>query len=197
MASSQKTRAGTESELHPVVESPPGRGTPGGSGSTMFPETPYGIAKRLEFIRGVINRLQPRTVLEIGCGTGNNVIVPLAEWFPASTFLGVDSDAASIAFAQQTHRRANVAFDAPEGLAKHPPFDLIIASEVIEHVDDPPGFLALLRELLAEDGRLILTLPNGYGPFEWGSLTECLFHLTGLTTLLRKLKRALTGGPPP
>jgi SAM-dependent methyltransferase len=39
-------------------------------------------------------------------------------------------------------------------------FDVVFASEVIEHVPDPRAFVALLGRWLADDGVLILTTPN-------------------------------------
>jgi 2-polyprenyl-3-methyl-5-hydroxy-6-metoxy-1,4-benzoquinol methylase len=41
-----------------------------------------------------------------------------------------------------------------------PGFDLIVASEVIEHVEDPRQFLSLLSSALSADGVLVLTTPN-------------------------------------
>ncbi|MDE2239251.1 MAG: class I SAM-dependent methyltransferase, partial [Rhodospirillales bacterium] len=40
-------------------------------------------------------------------------------------------------------------------------WDVIVATEVIEHLDDPPGFLRLMRKAIAEDGVLVLTTPDG------------------------------------
>jgi hypothetical protein len=40
------------------------------------------------------------------------------------------------------------------------PFDVVIASEVIEHVPDPPAFLKLLRQRLSAGGVVALTTPN-------------------------------------
>lgn len=40
-------------------------------------------------------------------------------------------------------------------------FDVVYASEVIEHVPDPTAFVRLLAEYLADDGILCLTTPNG------------------------------------
>jgi SAM-dependent methyltransferase len=45
------------------------------------------------------------------------------------------------------------------------PAQLVIAGEVIEHVDDPGNFLAGLHALVAPGGRLIVTTPNAYGLF--------------------------------
>jgi SAM-dependent methyltransferase len=45
-------------------------------------------------------------------------------------------------------------------------FDVIVASEVIEHVLDPDALLANVVRHLAPDGLVIVTTPNGYGPWE-------------------------------
>lgn len=43
----------------------------------------------------------------------------------------------------------------------HRRFDVVYASEVIEHVPDPAAFAKLLADYLADDGVLCLTTPNG------------------------------------
>lgn len=40
------------------------------------------------------------------------------------------------------------------------PFDLVFATEVLEHCDDPIGFLSSLRQLTGEHGVLLLTTPR-------------------------------------
>ncbi|MEZ5141933.1 MAG: class I SAM-dependent methyltransferase [Acidimicrobiales bacterium] len=45
------------------------------------------------------------------------------------------------------------------------PAQLVIAGEVIEHLDDPGSFLAGLHTLLAPGGLMIITTPNAYGLF--------------------------------
>jgi SAM-dependent methyltransferase len=45
------------------------------------------------------------------------------------------------------------------------PAQLVIAGEVIEHVDDPGAFLAGLHTLVAPGGQLVITTPNAYGLF--------------------------------
>jgi len=158
-------------------------------------ENSYGIAKRLEFIAGVIAARRPARVLDIGCGTGANLTAPLARRFTGVDFVGVDSDAGSIEFANREHGAVNVRFVIEQDAGDIGTFDLIVASEVIEHVEDPDAFLSFLRGCLAPDGQLVLTLPNGWGPFEFASLFETLLHLTGIHAVLRALKHRLRGRP--
>lgn len=158
-------------------------------------ENAYGLQKRIAFCALVIDELRPRQVLDIGCGTGTNLTRPLAERFPQVRFWGIDSDAASIRYARAEHRLPNLAFEEDVARAGVPAVaDLIIASEVVEHVDEPEGFLAGLRGRLPPHGRMIVTVPNGFGPFEAASLIEVLLRLSGAFDLLRRAKRSVASG---
>lgn len=42
-------------------------------------------------------------------------------------------------------------------------YDVIIASKVLEHVDAPDQLLQYFRDRLVEGGRLVVTIPNGFG----------------------------------
>ena len=44
-----------------------------------------------------------------------------------------------------------------------PPADLVVAGEVIEHLDDPGSFLDGLHALVAPGGLLVVTTPNASG----------------------------------
>lgn len=154
------------------------------------PEDAYGTRKRLEFVREVVEQAGAGTVLDVGCGTGLALTLPLAQALPAVRFTGVDSDAESIRFAD-ARGRPNVRFLLPHQLEAQARFDVVIASEVLEHVEEPGAFLVELRERLAPGGSLVVTLPNGYGPFELAAAFEALLELAGLLPLLRAAKRRL------
>jgi SAM-dependent methyltransferase len=157
-------------------------------------ETTYGDAKRLAFLRRIIQARAPARILDIGCGTGARVTRPLADAFRSLHFLGVDADERSIAWARNNHRdHDNLDFATLDSLPTDQRFDLVIASEVIEHVPDPMGFLLDLRGRLTPTGTIAMTLPNGYGPFEAMALTECLLHLSRLQNVLRWLKYKMLG----
>lgn len=159
-------------------------------------ENSYGIAKRFDFVAGVVERLRPLRVLDIGCGTGANLTAPLARRFPTVEFVGLDSDPASIEFARQAGPALNTRYHVEVAVEDLGHFDLVIASEVIEHIEHPDEFLAFLRGRLNACGQVVLTLPNGLGPFELVSLAETLLHLSGLYAMLRWCKRRLCGQGP-
>ncbi len=53
-------------------------------------------------------------------------------------------------------------------LADRGPFDVIVAGELIEHLDDQGMLFRVAREALAPGGRMILTTPNPYAPMrQW------------------------------
>ena len=161
----------------------------------LLPEDAYGRAKRQQFVEAVIRAAKPATVLDFGCGTGTQLTWPLAEAFPQVSFLGVDSDAETIAWARRQPALANLTYATEDTSGADRRYDLIIASEVLEHVETPDQLLRHFRDRLTDGGRLVVTIPNGYGPFETMSLIEHLFTLGGVLPLLRGIKHMILGKP--
>lgn len=144
-------------------------------------ENSYGIVKRLDYVEKAILAFKPKAVLDYGCGTGELLTVPVAKSFPDIKFVGVDDDASSIEFAREKNAGSdNLTFSYPDEVDQSAKFDLIIASEVIEHVEHPEELLAFLRDKLEAGGRMIVTLPNGYGPFEATSFFEAMLLRIGI-----------------
>lgn len=159
-------------------------------------ENTYGLAKRLSFVSSIVTERRPINVLDVGCGTGANLTALLARQFPDTQFIGIDSDETSIRFANLESSGANARYAMESEAGDLGLFDLVIASEVIEHVEDPDAFLRFLHSRLTPQGQLILTLPNGLGPFEFTSFIETLMHITGVYRMLRSLKHSIRGAPP-
>jgi len=162
-------------------------------------ENSYGIVKRFDYVERVIHDRHPASILDFGCGTGELLTVPLAEKFPDITFTAADDDAASIEFGRTKNEALkNLRFLYPNELAESDKFDLIIASEVIEHVEEPAALLTFLKEKLNDNGRLILTLPNGYGPFEATALADSLLFRIGIDAagIYRRLTKKDLGTVP-
>ena len=157
----------------------------------MLLETTYGINKRLIYCKQVIQDNQPKFVLDYGCGTGANLTYPLAQMFPHINLLGLDSDERSISFANDNNYLSNIRYENTADYSGVDKFDLIIFSEVLEHVEEPGAFLVTLSRMLSETGIIMLTTPNGYGPFELLSFVESIYWISGVRWILKKIKKIL------
>ena len=84
----------------------------------------------------------------------------------ATQLIGIDLDADGVARATDDGYEAYVADCRDPGAIDAlgiEPAEVVIAGEVIEHLDDPGSFLDGLHRLLAPGGLLILTTPNASG----------------------------------
>ena len=68
----------------------------------------------------------------------------------------------------------------------HGPFDLIVCSEVLEHLHEPRPLVAAITEKLAPSGLVFVTVPNGFGLREIGGRFE-RFLRECCDTVLRSL----------
>jgi len=120
-----------------------------------------GARHRRRLIADAISKLPPpSTVLEVGCGPGE-LIMDLKRLCPTAKLTGLDLSTVAIEACRRAH--PDVAFhvaDIVEG-ALDSSFDLIVCSEVTEHVDDPVRALRNMRTMTTEGGFLMLTTPHG------------------------------------
>ena len=98
---------------------------------------------------------------EVGCGFGFGL--DFAREALGWTVRGYDPSPAAAAGREQLGLPITLDYLGPETLRGVTPYDLILASEVIEHVPDPHAFLAALAPAVAPTGWLILTTPNAAG----------------------------------
>ena len=160
----------------------PVRGATGTRTGDLVPETVYGSRKRLEWILSRITEADD--ILEVGCGTGHMICRPLARL--GFRIHGIDLDGPSIEFGRGLLVAEGL---DPEILSVRPLArwtprpDVIVVSEVLEHLEDGElePFLAELRTRLKPRGVLLVTVPNGYG---WFEMEQFLWYRLGLGRLL-------------
>ena len=131
-------------------------------------ETIWGYKKRLEFLLKQIQSRYGETlvnILDVGCGNESMISLPLAE--QGYTVTGIDLDKHSIQKAQEANPFQNATFlvaKTKDLLGNQ--YDVVICSEVLEHIENYEPVIADLRRLCKPDGIVFITVPNGYGPFE-------------------------------
>lgn len=101
-----------------------------------------------------------KRVLDAGCGAGYGS-AELAR--AAHSVVGLDRAPEAVEFARGHYQVPNLFFEQascaglphPEGA-----FDLVVAFEVLEHLEDWRGFLLEVRRVLAPTGQFIVSTPN-------------------------------------
>lgn len=104
-------------------------------------------------------RIRPgEHVLDVGCGMGA-VAYEVAERSGADV-VGVDVDPASIAEATQRYSHPRVQYVVGDALEALPdqPFDVVILSNVLEHLPERPAFLQRLRRAVGPS-RVLIRVP--------------------------------------
>ncbi len=99
-------------------------------------------------------------VLDVGCGVGS-LSLYVSQY--ATSVLGIDVSKRAIDISESARAALNiknVVFKRQELEEETGVFDLIICSEVIEHIPDDETFLSVLRKNLKTGGYLVLTTPS-------------------------------------
>ncbi len=117
--------------------------------------------RQAAMLAGVLQgRAGPAVVVDLGCGDGSALAVA-ARRLTAHRFAGIDWSAAALRRARGlglTVLRAGV--DAPGLPLADGAVDVVIMSELIEHLVDPDQALAEVRRVLRPGGSLLLSTPN-------------------------------------
>lgn len=103
-----------------------------------------------------------RRVLDLGSGEGYGSAILAGSG--AASVTGIDVDERAVEHARVSYSAPNLTFEAGSALELdgHGPgsFDMVVAFEVIEHVDDPAALLDRVAELLDPSGLLVLSTPD-------------------------------------
>jgi SAM-dependent methyltransferase len=151
-----------------------------------LPDNVYGSRRRFEWMRAHL-RIEDR-IVDFGCGTGCMLTLPLAaEGFDIT---GYDNDRRSVSYGRSVAAEFGIDPDHlndSDWQAGAASVDVIIASEVLEHIvsRELPAVLQAFRTALTPQGRLLVTVPNGYGWFEIEQLAWQRLRLADVLATLR------------
>lgn len=102
----------------------------------------------------VIGDMSPRSILDIGCGSGKHLRLMCDEFQCRGQ--GIDISSVAIERARSIHTSNKVVYDNRSLDEEKGEYDLALVFDVFEHVDDYIGFL---RSLHGRAGHFILSIP--------------------------------------
>ena len=136
---------------------------------------------RMRFIRRVVESvsLPDARVADLGCGSGA-MLCEILKLKPGWLGFGLDISDAAIRYAKRLalHHRVADRINLQTGCITKLPYssrslDVVIASEVVEHLPDPENVFKELSRILAPRGLLLVTMPvESHSPAHMHSLSN-------------------------
>jgi SAM-dependent methyltransferase len=123
----------------------------------------YLAPSRLAFydeVAAACAELRPASTVDLGCGSGH-LLRALLDRLPEARALGVDHAASGIDVARELVPEARFIVGDLYRLSPPERFDLVLSTEVLEHLTRPREGVERMLEWCAEGGRVAITVPDG------------------------------------
>lgn len=127
------------------------------------------LRRRASWILKKIKTKNPKSILDVGCGDGFYLHL-LAALFPKAKIVGMDNDENALKSASVNLKGKNVKL-------KHGniynlsfvsnSFDTVLASEILEHLEDDSKGLKEIHRVLRPGGLLLISVPHANYPILW------------------------------
>lgn len=129
-------------------------------GTEIFHKQRY--ASIWKWVRESADIKAPERILDVGCGQGWLMDI-MQETYPGAVIEGIEPSQYNVKKAREKGHRVH------EGRLEQiapslAPFDLVVSTNVLQHVSHPLDFLNALSKLTAETGMIALTCPDGTRP---------------------------------
>jgi SAM-dependent methyltransferase len=168
---------------------------------TPFSSGPDRARRQARMLARILRRVAaPAVILDVGCGDGAALAVAaqyISEQNPAHRFAGIDWSADAL---RQAHgcglAVVRGAVSAPGLPVADGAADVVIMSELIEHLVDPDGAVAEVRRVLRPGGSLLLSTPNLAAWYNRGLLAagiQPVFSEVSLTGVFGRPGRVVAG----
>lgn len=129
-------------------------------------------------------------ILDIGCGTGN-ITIPLG-LIENAEVKGIDIHEENVAICKKNNPFVNVTVHLESVFdCACESYDFIILTEVLEHISFYKEVLKYLSDHSNKSVELLLTVPNGFGPFEIAMQPLYFMRKLGMNRFIDKVKRIL------
>jgi 2-polyprenyl-3-methyl-5-hydroxy-6-metoxy-1,4-benzoquinol methylase len=154
--------------------------------------------KKLKFIFSAIRKyaednnrtFEELRILEIACGMGG-ITLPLASL--GCKVVALDIDRNSVKHVEKIAKERqfdNLHVSVEDGckFSDDSSYDIIVASEVFEHVLNPTMLAENIAKRMNKRSYLIVTTPNGFGPWELKNRLSPTYHLRKSNWLRKRLR---------
>ena len=127
----------------------------------------YFARGRVDRIRATMGSLglEPRSVMDYGCGTGSTTPLLLDAWGDC-TLIGVDSSVESVRIAQSARASARAHFDVVTAYEPREKVDLVYCNGVFHHIPPPdrPSAIRYVHDALVPGGVFACCENNPWNP---------------------------------
>jgi len=121
-----------------------------------------GARHRRRKLGAIIGTLTFRSVLDVGCGNAENLLWLRSRYGAFDvTFSGVDLSPETVRHNAERYPFAHFETLNVEQASLDTQFDIVLCTEVIEHLQEQPRALAHLASMVSRGGHLVLTCPTG------------------------------------
>lgn len=132
----------------------------------LFGAEAFDVGRREAVARSIADTVAaaPARVLEVGCGNGSTMTALREIWSDAE-FKGLEPAGSAVEMARDHGLDVDQGFlswEAPPALDGG--YDLVYNVHVLEHTEDPVGFLRAMASLLSDDGTLVIRVPDAEVP---------------------------------
>ena len=119
--------------------------------------------ERLRFYEDVADAcvpLAPRTVIDVGCGTGH-LLQRLDDRLSLDQVAGIDFSGGAVERARALLPHADIRQADLYTISPPERYVLVVCTEVLEHVSNPAGAMRVLVSLTGDGGSVVATVPDG------------------------------------
>lgn len=117
-------------------------------------------------------------VLEVGFGWGGGA--PVLQQVPGIRYEGIEVSPEAVEQAERNHGADEVRFRRYDGRRipfDDASFDAVLSSHVLEHVEDPDGYLSEIKRVTRPGGTVVIVTPNGLHRVGPGERPWNRFHI--------------------
>lgn len=134
------------------------------------------LRRRAFWILRKVLKIKPKQVLDIGCGDGFYLHL-MSALIPKSSLSGLDNDANALNSAKRNLKGRQIVLKKGS-IYKLPfkdrSFDVVIVSEVMEHLEDENKAISEIFRVLKSSGTVLISVPHANYPFFWDPINWIL-----------------------